>query len=75
METLWAYINNYDKFIPTKQLACSFMQITENTWNRLLSKTNDDKVNTAMESFESYLIDLTFTASQNNMVKEEKYNY
>lgn len=68
---LISYINTYIKFLPTKQLACSFMQITEITWNRLLSKPKDIAVNTAMESFENYIVDITFTASQNDMVKEK----
>lgn len=67
---LVSWINDYTVFVPTKQLICAFMQITENTYNAMI-KGRDEDIVTAMESIESYIVDLTFTSSQNDLVKEK----
>lgn len=67
---LISWLNNYTPFIPTKQLVCAFMQINTNTYNKL-QKSRDDDIATALDSIEEYIVDLTFTSSQNSMVQEK----
>ncbi len=67
---LISWINNYTPFIPTKQLVCAFMQINTNTYNNL-QKSRDDDMATAFDSIEEYIVDLTYTSSQNAMVQEK----
>jgi hypothetical protein len=63
------YVNNVRPYIPSKQQVVAFLQMTEASYNKLLN-SRDEKIVTALETWESYIIDLTITSSQTEMVKE-----
>lgn len=67
------YVNNIRPYVPTKQQVVAYLQMTEASYNKLLN-SRDESIVTAFETWESYIVDLTFTSAQNDMIKERTTN-